>query len=83
MKTSPLARLRHHVSGAIARGEAEAIVEQPTSEVARRRRVLAAIAECDAYIAKEGPRSSDLRPADVQSLLDFYINHRASLLAKL
>lgn len=26
---SPLTLLRHHVSGAIARGEAEAIVEQP------------------------------------------------------
>lgn len=31
---NPLERLRHHVSGAIARGEAEPIVEQPTPTVA-------------------------------------------------
>lgn len=67
----------------IGRGEAEAIVEQPTEDVVRRRRILAAIAECDAYIAKEGPRSSDLRPAETQKLLDFYIAHRSNLLAKL
>lgn len=29
---TPLERLRHHVSGAIARGEAEAIVERPTHD---------------------------------------------------
>ena len=32
---SPLERLRHHVSGAIARGEATAVVEAPAAELSR------------------------------------------------
>ena len=32
LKSSPLARLRHHVTGAITRGEAEAIVEKPAAD---------------------------------------------------
>lgn len=45
------------------------------------RRILQAIEECDRFIAKESPRSAELRPADVQQTLDFYIAHRAKLQA--
>ena len=45
------------------------------------RRILQAIEECDAYIAKESPRSADLRPVEIQKLLAFYIAHRAKLAA--
>lgn len=47
------------------------------------RRILQAIAECDAFIAKESARSADLRPADIQQHLDFCIAHRAKLVAML
>lgn len=46
-------------------------------EVARRLRV--AIDECDRYIAKESPRSEELRPQKTKDLLAFYIEHRANL----
>ena len=39
-----LSKLRHHVTGAIERGEAESIVEHPAPHVR--------VAECVAYIAK-------------------------------
>lgn len=45
--------------------------------------IQAAIADCNRYIAKEGARSADLRPAQVAKLLDWYIAHRAKLLAML
>jgi hypothetical protein len=46
-------------------------------------RITQAIAECDRYIALEGSRSADLRPADTQKLLEWYISHRAKLAASL
>lgn len=42
-----------------------------------------AIAECDRYIALEGARAADLRPANVQATLDSYIAHRAKLAQQL
>ena len=45
------------------------------------RRILQAIEECDRFIAKESPRSADLRPADIQQHLDFCIAHKAKLQA--
>ncbi len=50
---------------------------------ARDRRIVEAISECDRYIAREGSRSSDLRPAEVQQTLDKTITHRAKLIAML
>lgn len=47
------------------------------------RRVIEAIAECDRYIAKEGPRNAELRPADAQQHLDFCISHREKLILML
>lgn len=47
------------------------------------RRILSAIADCDRFIAKESPRRADLRPADIQKTLDFYVAHRARLVAAL
>lgn len=43
--------------------------------------IMSAIAECDAYIAKEGARDADLRPAEIAKLLEWYIAHRAKLQA--
>jgi hypothetical protein len=43
-------------------------------------KIVEAIADCNRYIAKEGSRSADLRPAPTQQLLDWYCNHRAKLL---
>ena len=48
-----------------------------TSE--QRRRVLVAIEECNTYIAKEEPRSPELRPAEITKLLQFYYQHREKL----
>lgn len=45
------------------------------------RKILQAIEECDRYIAKESPRAADLRPVEIQKLLEFYIAHRAKLAA--
>jgi hypothetical protein len=45
------------------------------------KRCLSAIAECDRFISKEEPRSSDLRPASVQKTLDHYKAHRLNLIA--
>lgn len=45
------------------------------------RRIRQAIDECDAFIKKEDPRASDLRPADVQQHLDFCKAHKIRLLA--
>lgn len=45
--------------------------------------IRSAIADCNNYIAKEGARSADLRPADIAKLLEWYIAHRAKLLAML
>lgn len=47
------------------------------------RSIQGAIADCNRYIALEGARSADLRPADIAKLLDWYIAHRAKLLAML
>ena len=47
------------------------------------RRILQAIAECDAYITKEGRRAADLRPASAQQHLDFCIQHKAKLVGAL
>ena len=46
-------------------------------------KIIQAIAECDAFIAKEAPRSADLRPASVAAHLDFCVAHRAKLLGML
>lgn len=46
-------------------------------------RVLQAIAECDAFINKEGPRAADLRPASAQQHLDYCIQHKTKLIAML
>lgn len=57
--------------------------EELLNEVLRRRltlkRIRAAIADCERYIAKEGPRAADLRPPEVQQRLDGYIVHRDML----
>ena len=45
------------------------------------RKILQAIEECDAFIAKESPRNANSRPAGIQKTLDFYIAHRAKLAA--
>ena len=47
------------------------------------RRILEAIAECDRFIAKEEPRSADLRPADVAKHLEFCKAHKAKLIGML
>jgi hypothetical protein len=47
------------------------------------RRVRDAIAECDRFIAKEEPRRADLRPANVQKILDHYKAHRVKLVQML
>lgn len=46
-------------------------------------RILQAIGECDAFIAKEGSRAADLRPASAQKHLDFCIQHKVKLQAML
>lgn len=46
-------------------------------------RIRQSIAECERFIAKEGPRDAALRPADMQKALDHAIAHRARLLAML
>ena len=46
-------------------------------------RVHEAIAECDRYIAKEGPRNPDLRPEWAAKHLEFCKNHKAKLIAML
>lgn len=45
----------------------------------QKRRINQAIAKCDAFIAKEEPRSADLRPAAVAQHLEFCKAHRAKL----
>lgn len=47
------------------------------------KRIMQAIAECDAYINKEEKMSADLRPQRVVELLARYKEHRAKLLAML
>lgn len=42
-------------------------------------KIRAAIAECDAYIAREERRDSALRPVSVAQLLTKYRAHRADL----
>lgn len=44
------------------------------------KRILEAIGDCDQFIAKEGPRNPDLRPADMQQHLDFCIAHKQKLI---
>ena len=44
-------------------------------------RIWQAIAECDAFIAKEAERPAATRPVDMQKHLDFCISHKARLLA--
>lgn len=58
------------------------ITQCPTF-VAKQQRIRAAIADCNRYIAEEGARSAGLRPAPVAALLDWYVGHRAKLLAML
>ena len=45
--------------------------------------IQSAIQDCDRYIAKEGARDANLRPAEIAKLLDWYMAHRAKLLAML
>jgi hypothetical protein len=45
--------------------------------------IRSAIADCDRFIAKEGPRNPSLRPADVAKLLEWTIAHRAKLVGML
>ncbi len=49
----------------------------------QRQKIQSAIDDCNRYIAKESARSADLRPVDIAKLLDWYISHRAKLLAML
>lgn len=44
------------------------------------RRVIQSIQECDAFIAREDARDANLRPADVQKVLDHYKAHRQKLI---
>ncbi|WP_404995418.1 hypothetical protein [Cupriavidus pauculus] len=46
----------------------------------RHQRILSALAECDRFIEREERRDPELRPADVQALLDDYKAHRAKLM---
>lgn len=43
-------------------------------------RVKQAIAECEAFIAKESNRPIETRPADMQKHLDFCIAHKSRML---
>ena len=45
--------------------------------------IRSAINDCNAYIAKESARDANLRPADVAKLLEWYVAHRAKLIAML
>lgn len=45
--------------------------------------IRSAIADCNDYIAKESARSAELRPAQIAKLLEWYVTHRAKLLAML
>lgn len=47
------------------------------------RRILEAIAECDRFIAIEGPRAADLRPAKAAQHLEFCKAHKTKLLGML
>ena len=49
----------------------------------RKASIRSAIDDCNNYIAKEGARSADLRPAEIAKRLEWYIAHRAKLLAML
>jgi|GEM_PF-3617654 len=49
----------------------------------RTKQIQNAIADCDRYIAKEGARAADLRPASAQQHLDYCVAHRAKLAAML
>jgi hypothetical protein len=48
-----------------------------------KRRITQAIDECSRFIEREEKRNPDLRPADTQSLLEFYYSHRIKLLGML
>jgi hypothetical protein len=48
-----------------------------------KQRIQREIREADRFIALEGGRAADLRPVEVQTTLDFYVAHRAKLLALL
>lgn len=43
------------------------------------RRILEAIADCDRYIAKEGPRAADLRPEWATKTMEHAKTHKAKL----
>jgi hypothetical protein len=49
----------------------------------QKRRITQAIDECSRFIDREEARNAALRPADTQSLLDFYYSHRIKLLGML
>lgn len=49
----------------------------------RKQRIIDSIADCDRYIAREEPRSADLRPADVAKRLEWYKAHRQKLIQML
>jgi len=44
------------------------------------KRILKSIKECDQFISKESARDPDLRPPDVQKILDDYVAHREKLI---
>ena len=46
----------------------------------QRNQILEAIGQCNRYIAKESPRSEDLRPVEIKDLLAFYYRHRSNSL---
>jgi hypothetical protein len=48
-----------------------------------RGRLAKAIADCDRFIDLESPRAADLRPPEIQQLLEWTISHRARLQARL
>lgn len=49
----------------------------------RIQKIISAIQDCDRFIAKEAPRSADLRPASVAKTLEHAKAHRAKLTALL
>jgi hypothetical protein len=44
-----------------------------------KRKIVQAIAECNAFIDKESPRDASFRPADVAQHLEFCYKHRERL----
>lgn len=48
-----------------------------------KQQVIIGIEQANKFIKKESPRNPDLRPADVQEILDHAIQHKAKLIKML